>query len=158
MAKIFETSADIAELAQDKFEDTGLAQMGIDLKVLSVTKSQSVLKVSRANATTHYLTNKDVILLVYEEAFDRLSDEFKNKLMEGAISNISYDSEKDKLNVEGDVAKEMFRMRRKHDNYVDVMETAYLVIQQIEDEEKQRKEEEKLRKAEERAAKKRNNG
>jgi predicted nucleic acid-binding Zn-ribbon protein len=145
MAKIFETSADIAELAQDKFEDTGLAQMGIDLKVLSVTKSKSVLKVSRANATTHYLTNKDVILLVYEEAFDRLSDEFKNKLMEGAISNISYDSEKDKLNVEGDVAKEMFRMRRKHDNYVDVMETAYLVIQQIEDEEKQRKEEEKLK-------------
>jgi hypothetical protein len=47
-------------------------------------------------------------------------------------------------------------MRRKYDNYVDVMETAYLVIQQIEDEEKERKEAEKQRKAEERAAKKRN--
>jgi hypothetical protein len=33
-------------------------------------------------------------------------------------------------------------------------ETAYIVINQIEDEEKQRKEEEKLKKAEERAAKK----
>ena len=76
--------------------------------------------------------------------------------MEGAISNVSYDTEKDKLNVEGDIAKEMFRMRRKYDNYVDVMETAYLVIQQIEDEEKERKEAEKQRKAEERAAKKRN--
>jgi hypothetical protein len=156
MAKIFETSQDIAELAQEKFEDTGLAQMGINLKVLSVTKSKSVLKVSRANATTHFLTDKDVILVVYEEAFDRLSDEFKNKLMEGAISNISYDTEKDKLNVEGDIAKEMFRMRRKYENYVDAMETSYIVIEQIEDEEKRRKEEEKLKKAEERAAKKRN--
>ena len=156
MAKIFETSQDIAELAQEKFEDTGLAQMGINLKVLSVTKSKSVLKVSRANATTHFLTDKDVILVVYEEAFDRLSDEFKNKLMEGAISNINYDTEKDKLNVESDIAKEMFRMRRKYENYVDAMETSYIVIEQIEDEEKRRKEEEKLKKAEERAAKKRN--
>lgn len=158
MAKIFETSQDIAELAQDKFEETGLPQMGINLKVLSITKSKNVLKVSRANATTHFLTDKDVILIVYEEAFDRLSDEFKNKLMEGAISNISYDTEKDKLNVENDIAKEMFRMRRQHENYVDVVETSYLVVEQIEDEEKRRKEEEKLRKAEERAAKKRNQG
>lgn len=156
MAKIFETSQDIAELAQEKFEETGLPQMGINLKVLSITKSKNVLKVSRANATTHFLTDKDVILIVYEEAFDRLSDEFKNKLMEGAISNISYDTEKDKLNVENDIAKEMFRMRRQHENYVDVVETSYLVVEQIEDEEKRRKEEEKLRKAEERAAKKRN--
>lgn len=158
MAKIFETSQDIAELAQDKFEETGLPQMGINLKVLSITKSKNVLKVSRANATTHFLTDKDVILIVYEEAFDRLSDEFKNKLMEGAISNISYDTEKDKLNVESDIAKEIFRMRRQHENYVDVVETSYLVVEQIEDEEKRRKEEEKLRKAEERAAKKRNQG
>jgi hypothetical protein len=156
--KIFETSADIAELAQEKFEDTNLAQMGINLKVLSITKSKSVLKVSRANATTHHLTGKDVILMVYEEAFDRMSDEFKNKLMEGAISNISYDNEKDKLNVEGDIAKEIFRMRRKYENYVDIVETSYLVVEQIEEEEKQRKEEEKLRKAEERAARRRNQG
>ena len=158
MAKIFETSQDIAELAQDKFEETGLPQMGINLKVLSITKSKNVLKVSRANATTHFLTDKDVILIVYEEAFDRLSDEFKNKLMEGAISNISYDTEKDKLIVESDIAKEIFRMRRKHENYVDVVETSYLVVEQIEDEEKRRKEEERLKKAEERAAKKRNQG
>ena len=157
MAKLFEASQDIAELAQDKFEDTGLAQMGINLKVLSITKAKNVLKVSRASATTHFLTNKDVILLIYEEAFDRLSDEFKSKLMEGAISNITYDSEKDKINVEGDIAKEIFRLRKKYDNYVDAVETSYIVMQQIEDEEKQRKEEEKMRKAAEKAAKKNQN-
>jgi hypothetical protein len=146
MAKFFETSADIAELAQDKFEDTGLAQMGIELKVISVTKAKNVLKASKAGATIQYLTKKDAILIVYEEVFDRLSDEYKEKLMEGALSNISYDTEKDKLNVETDIAKEIFRMRQKYENYVDMVEASYIVAQQIEDEEKQRKEEMKAAK------------
>ena len=148
MAKLFETSQDIAELAQDKFEATGLAQMGINLKVMSTTKSKNILKASKASSTIQYLTNKDAFLIIYEEAFDRLSDEFKDKLMEGAISNITYDTERDKLNVDGDIAREIFRMRRKYENYVDVVETSYLVVAQIEDEEKQKKEEEKARKAE----------
>jgi hypothetical protein len=154
--KFFETSADIAELAQSKWEETGLAQMGVDLKIISITKARNVLKTSKAGATVNYLTKKDAILVIYEEAFDRLSDEYKEKLMEGAISNISYDSEKDKLNVENDIAKEIFRMRRKYPNYVDIMEASYIVIEEIEDEERRRKEEEKMRKAAERAAKKQN--
>jgi len=153
--KFFETSTDIAELCQSKWEETGLAQMGIELKLLSVTKAKNVLKASKAGATINYLTKKDAFLIIYEEAFDRLSDEMKEKLLEGALSNISYDTEKDKLLVEGDIAKELFRMRRKYENYVDIMEASYMVIEQIEDEEKRRKEEEKLKKAEERAAKKR---
>ena len=148
MAKLFETSKDIAELAQEKWENTGLAQMGIELKVISTPKAKSVLKVQRANATTNYLTKKDIILIVFEEAFDRLTDEHKHMLMEGAISNISYDTDKDKLNVENDFAKEIFRMRRTYANYVDVAEESYIVIEQIEDEERRRKEEEKLAKKE----------
>ena len=148
MSKIFETAADIAELAQDKFEETGLPQMGINLKVISTPKAKQVLKVQRANATTHFLTKKDVILTVYEEAFDRLTDEHKSLLMEGAISSISYDSEKDRLNVDGDFAKEIFRMRRKYENYVDVAEQTYIIIETIEDEERRKKEEERLAKRE----------
>lgn len=154
--KFFETSADIAELCQSKWEETGLEQMGIELKLLSVTKAKNVLKASKAGATVNYLTRKDAFLVIYEEAFDRLSDEFKEKLIEGCLSNISYDAEHDKLNVETDIAKEMFRMRRKYENYVDIMEASYLTIEQIEDEERQKKEEEKARKAAAREAKKRN--
>jgi len=154
--KIYETSNDIAELCQTKWEETGLAQMGIELKLLSVTKAKNVLKASKAGATINYLTRKDAFLVIYEEAFDRLSDEFKEKLIEGCLSNISYDTEHDKLNVETDIAKEMFRMRRKYENYIDIMEASYLTIEQIEDEERQKKEEEKARKAAAREAKKRN--
>ena len=140
MAKFFETSQDIAELVQSKWENTGLAQMGIELKLISVTKAKNVLKASKAGATINYLTKKDAFLIIYEEAFDRLSDEYKERILEGALSNISYDTDKDKLNVETDIAKELFRMRRKYENYVDIMEASYLVINQIEEEEKERKE------------------
>ena len=144
--KFFETSQDIAELVQNKWEETGLAQMGIELKLISVTKAKNVLKASKAGATINYLTKKDAFLIIYEEAFDRLSDEYKDKLLDGALSNISYDTDKDKLNVETDIAKEIFRMRRKYENYVDAMEASYIVISQIEEEEKERKEAEKANK------------
>ena len=156
MAKFFETSQDIAELVQSKWEETGLAQMGIELKLISVTKAKNVLKASKAGATINYLTKKDAFLIIYEEAFDRLSDEYKERILEGALSNISYDTDKDKLNVETDIAKELFRMRRKYENYVDIMEASYLVINQIEEEEKERKEAEKAKKAAAREAKKKN--
>lgn len=158
MAKFFKTSEDIANMIQDIFENTSLPQMGVELKVISITKAKNVLKASKASATVHYLTNNDAVLIVYEDALDRLSDEYKVKLIEGALSNISYDTDKDKVAVESDIAKEMFRMRKKYENYVDILETSYIIIDEIEEEEKQRKEEEKIRKAEERAAKKRNNG
>jgi hypothetical protein len=87
-------------------------------------------------------------MLVYEEAFDRLPDETKSILLEGAISNVSYDTDKDKLNVETDIAHEIFRMRHKYTDYVDLLETSYIIIEQIEDEERRRKEEEKLAKKE----------
>lgn len=156
MAKFFEASQDIAELVQSKWENTGLAQMGIELKLISVTKAKNVLKASKAGATINYLTKKDAFLIIYEEAFDRLSDEYKERILEGALSNISYDTDKDKLNVETDIAKELFRMRRKYENYVDIMEASYLVINQIEEEEKERKEAEKAQKAAAREAKKKN--
>ena len=156
MAKFFETSQDIAELVQSKWEETGLAQMGIELKLISVTKAKNVLKASKAGATINYLTKKDAFPIIYEEAFDRLSDEYKEKIIEGALSNISYDTDKDKLNVETDIAKELFRMRRKYENYIDIMEASYLVINQIEEEEKERKEAEKAQKAAAREAKKKN--
>ena len=154
--KFFETSEDIAELCQSKWEETGLAQIGIELKLISVTKAKNVLKASKAGATINYLTKKDALIVIYEEAFDRLPDEYKEKLIEGCLSNITYNDERDKINVESDIAKELFRMRRKYENYVDIMEASYLAINQIEEEEKERKEAEKAQKAAAREAKKKN--
>lgn len=158
MAKIFKTDDDIVDLAEELFDETSLPQMGINLKVMSVTKAKDVIKVSKANATTEFLTNSEdiVTLYIYEDAFDRLSEEYQKILMEGALSNISYDSEKGKLNIDNSRYGEALRMRRKYGNYIDVIETSVLVIDEIQEEERQRKEEEKECKAQERASKRRN--
>jgi nitric oxide synthase oxygenase domain/subunit len=150
MAKFFETSADIAELCQSKWEETGLAQMGIELKLLSVTKAKNVLKASKAGATINYLTKKDAFLIIYEEAFDRLSDEYKEKLLEGALSNISYDTEKDKLIIGGEPTITVpLGMYHKYEKLaVDMAELEQLTLQQIRDEEEEEKERKKAEKKE----------
>lgn len=146
--KIFETAEEIKDLAYDKFEETGLSSLGINLKVMSVTSAKEVLKVSRANATTEFLTNdRDIVtLFVFEEAFDKLSDEQKSVLMEGVLSNVSFDTEKDKLNVDSTRYGELIRMRKKYANYCDTIETSIMMIEELAEEERQRKEEEKLNK------------
>lgn len=141
MAKIFETSEEIVKLAHEKFEETGLSQLGINLKVMSLTKSKDMLKVCRASATTEFLTKKsDVItLFVYESAFEYMTDEDKAKLMEGALSNISYDMNKEKLNVDNTKYGEFIRMRRKYKEYGDIIEAAQFAMEQAEEAAKEEK-------------------
>lgn len=148
MAKIFSTDEEIVQLVQDEFEETGLPQLGVNIKVMSVTKANEITKVSRASATTQHLTHTSdlVTLFIYEEAFDRLTDEYKKLLIKGALSNVSYDTEKDKLNVDTTRYGEFVRMRRTNPEYADAIETGFLVIEQIADEEKERKESEKKQK------------
>lgn len=143
MAKIFETSEDIVEMINDKFEETGLAAIGINLKVLSVSKQKEILKIQKTSPTTAFLTKKDLQIMVYEPAFDRLSTEMQERLIEMLLSNVWFDSEKDKLNVETNPFVQIFNMRKKYPNIVDYLEAAYLVIKQLEDEEKERKQAEK---------------
>lgn len=145
MSKIFKTSEDIVELAIDKFNETGLPQVGVNLKVMSITKAKQPLKISRANATTEYLIkDSDVVtLFVFEDAFDRLTDDYKEILMEGALSNVSYDTEKERIVIDNSQYGEVLRMRKKYQNYVDIVETSQLIIDDIIEEEKMKKEQER---------------
>jgi hypothetical protein len=155
--KFFETSQDIVDLAFEKLEDYGLAQLGLNFNVISTRKAKDILTVGRMSGIAEYILKKNdiVTIVVYEEAFDRLNDEYKNKLMEGVISNISYDFEKDNIVIDNSRYGEFIRMRRKYPNYGDIVETSVMVIQQIAEEEKQRKEEEKARKKENKERKQR---
>lgn len=146
MAKIFTTSDDVVEVVDKQFKETGLEEYGITLKIMSVTKAKEVVKVSKASATTEFIAKKDgmVQMFIYEAAFDRLSDEGKNLLLEMALSNVSYDTDKDKIIVETNPFKQIFAMRAKYGNkIVDELELSNVIIDEIEEEEKQRKLEEK---------------
>ena len=164
MAKLFKTSDDIYEFITNEWSNTESSKIGVRLKVISTQKAKQILKLSKASATTEYLIREqDVLtLVVYEEAWDRLSEMNKILLLKGIFSVVSYDTEKERLIIDNRPYADLFNMRHTKDangnEYLDLydnaLETCALLLQQIEDEQKQAKEEEKVRKAEERAAKK----
>lgn len=164
MAKLFKTSDDIYEFITNEWSNTESSKIGVRLKVISTQKAKQILKLSKASATTEYLIREqDVLtLVVYEEAWDRLSEMNKILLLKGIFSVVSYDTEKERLIIDNRPYADLFNMRHTKDangneyldQYDNTLETCALLLQQIEDEQKQAKEEEKIRKAEERAAKK----
>lgn len=164
MAKLFKTSDDIYEFITNEWNNTENSKIGVRLKVISTQKAKQILKLSKASATTEYLIREqDVLtLVVYEEAWDRLSEMNKILLLKGIFSVVSYDTEKERLIIDNRPYADLFNMRHTKDangneyldKYDNALETCALLLQQIEDEQKQAKEEEKVRKAEERAAKK----
>ena len=164
MAKLFKTSDDIYEFITNEWSNTENSKIGVRLKVISTQKAKQILKLSKASATTEYLIREQDILtlVVYEEAWDRLSEMNKILLLKGIFSVVSYDTEKERLIIDNRPYADLFNMRHTKDangneyldKYDNALETCALLLQQIEDEQKQAKEEEKARKAEERAAKK----
>ena len=146
MGKYFTTSEDISEIVNRKFQETGLSGYGVNLKTLSVKKAKEVVKVSKASAATEFIAKKDdmIQLFIYEEVFDRLPDEVKDMLIEMALSNVSYDVDKDKLNVDTNPFNQIFSMRKKYGNVIlDNLELASMLILQVEEEEKERKQAER---------------
>lgn len=142
--KLFDTSTDIVEMIDNKFEEIGLAVYGLDLRVISTTKSKDIIKVSKASATAEYLTKREGIItvVVYEEAFDRLSDDAKNILVEMALSNIAYDSEKDRITIDNTPYNQIFRFRKKFGDEVilNTLELSAHILNEIEEEAKAKKE------------------
>ena len=158
MAKLFKTSDDIYEFITNEWSNTENSKIGVRLKVISTQKAKQILKLSKASATTEYLIREqDVLtLVVYEEAWDRLSEMNKILLLKGIFSVVSYDTEKERLIIDNRPYADLFNMRHTKDangneyldKYDNALETCALLLQQIEDEQKQAKEEEKVRKAE----------
>jgi hypothetical protein len=145
MSKIFETNSEIIDLVDKKFNETILSELGIKIKVMSLTKSKEMVKVSGANATTLFLTKNDdlVCLYIYEKAFERLSEQDREILVEGALSNVSYYEAKDRIIIDNSRYGELVRMRKKYPEYIDIIEESQLVIEGISIEEKEFKEAEK---------------
>ena len=160
MAKLFKTSDDVYEFITNEWEQTDTSKTGVRLKVISTSKARQILKLSKVSATTEYLIREqDVItLVVYEDAWDKLSDVDKILLLRGLFSVVSYDTEKERIVIDNRPYADLFNMRHSKDangneyldKYDNTLETCSLLLQQIEEQEK----EEKMRKAEEKKAKK----
>lgn len=146
MAKLTMASPELEKLVQEVAEEMGLTQMGVEFQALNVKKSKEIIKVSKANEVTEILSDKEnlVVVIAYEEAFDRVDEKTRWMWIRMALDCVSYDSEKDKISLSTPTITVPLGFYQKYGNVaVQNAELALLTIQQIQDEEKQRKEAEK---------------
>ena len=141
MAKFGKVSEETQKLVDDIVTDLGLVNY-MQFEVIS-TKMKQLIKVSRASKTAEYMANKvdTVCVFIYEEAFDMLTDRAKELLVKDALNVVSYDSEKDKINIGAPQITVTLGGRAKWgEELCDCAEAAVLAIQQIADREKEEKE------------------
>ena len=139
-------SPDIQELVQEVANEMGLTQMGVEFQALNIKKSKEVVKVQKANEVTEILSDREtlVVVIVYEEAFDRVDEKERWMWIRQALDRVTYDAEKDKVSLVTPMVSVPLGFYPKYGNVaLQNAELALLTIQQIEDEEKQRKEAEK---------------
>ena len=139
-------SPDIQELVQEVANEMGLTQMGVEFQALNIKKSKEVVKVQKANEVTEILSDREtlVVVIVYEEAFDRVDEKERWMWIRQALDRVTYDAEKDKVSLVTPMVSVPLGFYQKYGNVaLQNAELALLTIQQIEDEEKQRKEAEK---------------
>ena len=143
MAKFFKTNEEVTEFISNKFRELELNSYGLTLKIMSTNKAKEILKLTKASQSTQFLIQQEDVIQVqvYEAAFECLSEEAKHLLTEMMFSNISFDLDKDKMEIDTNPFNQIFRMRQKYGNViVDHMELASLVMSQIAEEEQAAKE------------------
>ena len=142
MSKYGKVSEETQDLIDSISNETGLIQF-MDIKAVSVPKSKKVIEIKRCPPLGEYVAeNLDVVcVIVYEKAFERLSDEQRELLMRDAFNSVNFDSEKDRIKIGCPQIVVSCDGRAKWgERLIDAAETAVLSIIQIEEEEKEEKE------------------
>ena len=97
MAKFETPFEDTQELFNKVIDTTGLANYGVVITVLTNNTAKEIFKVTKANDLLKFRTGDDVIIVLNEKIFEKLTDEQKVIVVEEAVAYIAYDSENDKL-------------------------------------------------------------
>ena len=154
MAKTLSSASDeYVKLVAEAVAETGLNKQGVDFQVYNLLKAKgNVIKLQKANEIAELLSNREdlVVIAIYEKAFDKWDDKTKRLVIESYLSQVSYDSEKSRVNIGQEPTITItLGFYHKYDKLaVDTAELEQITLQQIRDEE----EEEKKRKKAERAA------
>lgn len=147
-------SEEYVKLVNEVVAETGLDRMGVDFQVYNILNpKKEVIKVQRANEVAEILSNRQdlVIISIAEEIFDLVDEKTRRLWAEDALSNVSYDSEKEKLLIGKEpMISTTFGMYNKYGQLsIDMAELKILTLEQYLDkkkEEEERKKEEKKNK------------
>lgn len=140
--KFGEISEDVKDLLDEVIEGTGLFNY-MNIYYYSVDKQKTVIKVSKLNLLAETVAKKpdSVIITVRESIFERLSPNQQKMLVEDAMSQVLYDTEKEKISIESPAITMTASGWRKYGKELaDTYELCLLTAQQLEEEEKEAKE------------------
>lgn len=145
MAKLGKISDETNELIENIIAENGLDNY-VTVKTYAVKKSKELIKIKKAGPIEGELTKDEqtVFIIVYEEAFDHLTDDMKEILMRDALNNIIFNTENGKVSIGAPRITVTTWGRQKYgEDLLNAAETAVLAMEQIAEEERERKQAEK---------------
>lgn len=145
MAKLFKLSDETQNLINNVANEFGLTNY-VNIKCFGIGKQKQVIKVKKASPTEEGMGNisDSVIVIVAEDVFVRLNEDQQDLLVRDALSQVFYDSEKDKIIViQPEVTVTLGGWQKWGEKLIATQETAILARQQMEEEERERKAAEK---------------
>ena len=125
----------------------GLTDSGIEVWPLALNKiGKDVGAIIKGSDLTNLKAGKNVVAIALcEEAFNQVDDKTQNMWIEGLLSQVYYDADKEKIKIEKPEISVTAGMYNKYQGLaVDMAVLAQLTIEQLREEEKERKEQEKL--------------
>lgn len=143
MVEVSIASPEIQGLVQEIAGELGLFQV-VKFQALNISKQKEVVKVQRATNISKALSDKEVFVLVYEKAFDNVDEKTKYMWLRMALDVVSYDYEKDKVNLSAPMINMTLSTFQKFGSVAgEYAELAYHTVNQLEEEEKKKKKEKK---------------
>jgi hypothetical protein len=98
MAKYNDVFPDTKEIFDEVIVKANLDNF-IKILVLADNKQKEIGKVMKANPILKYKTNDDVVVVINETIFESLDNELKLITAEMILAGVSYNTEKDKLEI-----------------------------------------------------------
>jgi hypothetical protein len=148
MSKLFKVSEETQNLVDSVLNtNSSLLTYGLQIDIIGVTKAKELIKVAKGSEVVeHYADKTDmVIIYIYEAAFDLLDEQTKRINIENAIEGILFDAEKDKITIEKPNINMYSSIYRTYKfAAVEALEKASMVINQIEQQDKDAKEAKKM--------------
>ena len=146
MSKLMIASPEVDKIVQTIAAELGLSQIGIEFQTLNTRKAKEVVKISKASEITELMSKRQdlIIVIVYEKAFDLVDEKMQYMWLRMAMESVSYDSEKDKINIGcPSITVPLSFVEKYGETAINAAKLGLLTISQIEDEEKKQKEIEK---------------
>ena len=98
MSKYEESSSDINLVFNECLIKAGLNEV-LNVKCLCDNRQKTIFKLQKSNPLLKFETNNDVYIIVNEKVFDQLEDWQKHIVAEESIAGISFNFEKDKMEI-----------------------------------------------------------